>query len=48
MPRGLGGRERPHKPDVDEMGIALYHETKPARSEDGRSKLGKAGATGRV
>ncbi len=31
-----GGRERnrtkAHKPDLDEMGIALYHEVKPARS----------------
>jgi excinuclease ABC subunit B len=24
---------RPHKPHLDEMGIALYHEVKPARSD---------------
>jgi excinuclease ABC subunit B len=24
--------DRPHKPHLDEMGIALYHEVKPARS----------------
>jgi excinuclease ABC subunit B len=24
--------DRPHKPNLDEMGIALYHEVKPARS----------------
>jgi excinuclease ABC subunit B len=27
-------RTRPHKPDLEEMGIALYHEVAPARSGD--------------
>jgi hypothetical protein len=36
---------RPHKPDLDEMGIALSHEIKPARSTP-RSKLGKPGQRG--
>ena len=31
-----GGRSRPHKPDLDEMGIATWHEFKPAR--DGKAK----------
>ena len=35
-PQGGGvrgkGMEGPHKPHLDEMGIALYHEVKPARS----------------
>src|SRR5262249_3298526 len=26
-----GDRSRAHKPELDEMGIALYHETKPSR-----------------
>ena len=30
--RSASSVERPHKPHLDEMGIALYHETKPARS----------------
>jgi excinuclease ABC subunit B len=30
--------EGPHKPHLDEMGIALYHEVKPARSGKGPSK----------
>jgi excinuclease ABC subunit B len=44
--RGLQSRARPHKPDLDEMGIALYHETKPARDGSPRSKLGKPGQRG--
>ena len=44
--KGLHARSRPHKPDLDEMGIALYHETKPARSKGGRSKLGRPGMRG--
>ena len=39
---------RPHKPGLDEMGIALTHEVKPARVplEPGRSKLGRPGMRG--
>ena len=37
---------RPHKPHLDEMGIALSHEMKPARPESPRSKLGKPGMRG--
>jgi len=33
--------DRPHKPHLDEMGIALSHEVKPARS-----KLGRPGMRG--
>ena len=29
-----GGRSRPHKPDLDEMGIATWHEFKPARGDN--------------
>src|SRR6185312_9699175 len=29
--RGTGHSEGPHKPHLDEMGIATYHEVKPAR-----------------
>ncbi len=41
-----GGGDRPHKPDLDEMGIALSHEVKPARSQSPRSKLGRPGMHG--
>jgi len=37
-------RSRPHKPDLDEMGIAVTHEVKPAASP--RSKLGRPGMRG--
>jgi excinuclease ABC subunit B len=39
---------RPHKPGLDEMGIALSHEVKPARAplQPGRSKLGRPGMRG--
>jgi len=39
---------RPHKPGLDEMGIALSHEVKPSRAplEPGRSKLGRPGMRG--
>jgi excinuclease ABC subunit B len=39
---------RPHKPGLDETGIALSHEVRPARSplQPGRSKLGKPGMRG--
>lgn len=30
--------EGPHKPHLDEMGIATYHEVKPARSGKGPRK----------
>jgi excinuclease ABC subunit B len=42
--KGLQSRSRPHKPDLDEMGIALTHEVKPATSP--RSKLGRPGQRG--
>ena len=41
-----GGRSRPHKPELDEMGIALAHEVKPARGSSPRSKLGRPGMRG--
>jgi excinuclease ABC subunit B len=44
--KGLQSRARPHKPNLDEMGIALSHEVKPARPESPRSKLGKPGMRG--
>ena len=38
---------RPHKPGLDEMGIALSHEVKPAREGvSPRSKLGRPGMRG--
>jgi len=42
----LQSRTRPHKPDLDEMGIALSHEVKPARAQSPRSKLGRPGMRG--
>ncbi|MBI2713027.1 MAG: excinuclease ABC subunit UvrB [Rhizobiales bacterium] len=44
--RGGGPSDRPHKPDLDEMGIALGHEVKPARPNNPRSKLGRSGMRG--
>jgi excinuclease ABC subunit B len=44
--RGLQPRSRPHKPELDEMGIALSHEVKPARADSPRSKLGRPGMRG--
>jgi len=38
--------ERPHKPGLDEMGIATTHEVKPARADSPRSKLGRPGMRG--
>ncbi|HVV62431.1 MAG TPA: excinuclease ABC subunit UvrB [Pseudolabrys sp.] len=38
--------EGPHKPHLDEMGIATWHEVKPARSDSPRSKLGRPGQRG--
>ncbi|HEY5306708.1 MAG TPA: excinuclease ABC subunit UvrB [Pseudolabrys sp.] len=39
---------RPHKPGLDEMGIGIGYEVKPARAplEPGRSKLGRPGMRG--
>ena len=37
---------RPHKPGLDEMGIALGHEVKPSRAISPRSKLGRPGMRG--
>jgi len=31
---------------LDEMGVALYHEVRPARAESPRSKLGRPGMRG--
>jgi excinuclease ABC subunit B len=54
--RGPSSVERPHKPHLDEMGIATTHEVKPARSDakarsassqiSPRSKLGRPGMRG--
>jgi excinuclease ABC subunit B len=33
-----GGVSRPHKPHLDEMGIATWHEVKPARGDDKRPR----------
>jgi len=44
--KGRQSRSRPHKPDLDEMGIALSHEVKPARTDSPRSKLGRPGMRG--
>ena len=43
-----GGTSRPHKPHLDEMGIGLTHEVKPAGAplQPGRSKLGRPGMRG--
>ncbi len=38
--------ERPHKPDLDEMGIGNWHEAAPSRPDSPRSKLGKPGQRG--
>ncbi|MGH6790186.1 MAG: hypothetical protein ACRECC_10970, partial [Pseudolabrys sp.] len=38
-----GGTDRPHKPHLDEMGIATYHEVKPARG--GGTKARSASST---
>jgi excinuclease ABC subunit B len=46
-PRRSAQREGgPHKPALDEMGIALSHEVKPARPNSPRSKLGRPGMRG--
>jgi excinuclease ABC subunit B len=47
-PRRSGGSREggPHKPGLDEMGIALSHEVKPARADSPRSKLGRPGMRG--
>ena len=47
----VGAKRReggPHKPSLDEMGIAVTHEVRPARAplEPGRSKLGRPGMRG--
>jgi excinuclease ABC subunit B len=44
--KGLQPRSRPHKPELDEMGIAPSHEVKPARAGSPRSKLGRPGMRG--
>ena len=44
--KGLHPRSRPHKPELDEMGIALSHEVKPARAGSPRSKFGRPGMRG--
>jgi len=52
--KGLGSPRRsgasrvggPHKPELDEMGIGLSHEVKPARGDSPRSKMGRPGQRG--
>lgn len=44
--KGLQSRSRPHKPGLDEMGIAVTHEVQPARSGSPRSKMGRPGQRG--
>ncbi|HET7381041.1 MAG TPA: excinuclease ABC subunit UvrB [Pseudolabrys sp.] len=44
--KGLQPRSRPHKPELDEMGVALSHEVKPTRAGSPRSKLGRPGMRG--
>jgi hypothetical protein len=39
-------RSKVHKPSLDEMGIALSHEVKPARGTSPRSTLGRPGMRG--
>jgi excinuclease ABC subunit B len=39
---------RPHKPGLDEMGIAVTHEVKPAGADSPRSKMGRPGMRGGV
>jgi excinuclease ABC subunit B len=48
LPSPARGVSRPHKPRLDEMGIALTHEVKPARSRATapRSTTGKPGMRG--
>jgi excinuclease ABC subunit B len=46
--KGLKFRSRPHKPDLDEMGIGTWHEVKPARADSPRSKLGEPGMHSRI
>jgi len=36
--RGKGPIEGPHKPHLDEMGIATWHEFKPARDEKSKPR----------
>ncbi len=43
--RGPSSIERPHKPHLDEMGIAVTHEVKPSRQSP-RSKMGRPGQRG--
>jgi excinuclease ABC subunit B len=43
---GRGEGQGPHKPSLDEMGIALSQEVKPARSGSPRSKMGRPGMRG--
>ncbi len=43
---GRGDTSRPHKPGLDEMGIAVTHEVRPSRPDSPRSKLGRPGMRG--
>jgi excinuclease ABC subunit B len=45
-PRSRGQGQGPHKPGLDEMGIALGHEVKPHRPDSPRSKMGRPGMRG--
>jgi excinuclease ABC subunit B len=42
-----GGVNRPHKPHLDEMGIATWHEMKPASSDPSPSRGGSRGEAAR-
>jgi excinuclease ABC subunit B len=44
--KGSQSLARPHKPELDEMGIGLSHEVKPARADSPRSKLDRPGMRG--
>ena len=44
--RRVGCKARPHKPALDEMGIAVTHEVKPAGADCPRSKMGRPGMRG--
>ena len=43
---GRGEGQGPHKPSLDEMGIAVTHEVKPAGADSPRSKMGRPGMRG--
>jgi len=42
----VGGGSKVHKPDLDEMGIALHHELVPLRGTGGRKRQEAGSAEG--